>query len=95
MTGGTLDGRRVLVVGAGTRPSPDGDDLVGNGRAIAVTAGRAGAIVACADVDEEAAAHTAALGEAEGATAVVLTARGTATVSATLPITVLGSGSAP
>jgi NAD(P)-dependent dehydrogenase (short-subunit alcohol dehydrogenase family) len=73
VTGGTLDGRRVLVVGAGTRPSPDGDDLVGNGRAIAVTAGRAGAIVACADVDEEAAAHTAALVEAEGATAVVLT----------------------
>jgi NAD(P)-dependent dehydrogenase (short-subunit alcohol dehydrogenase family) len=71
---GVLDGRRVLVVGAGTRPSDDPDAPVGNGRAIAVTAGRAGAVVACADVDADAAAFTAALVEAEGARAHVLVA---------------------
>ena len=67
-----LDGRKVLVVGAGTRPSDDPDAPVGNGRAIAVTAGRAGAVVTCADIDADAAAHTATLVEAEGATAHVL-----------------------
>ena len=71
---GTLEGRRVLVVGAGTRPSDDPDAPVGNGRAIAVTAGRAGATVGCADRDEEAARFTAALVEAEGTPAHVLPA---------------------
>lgn len=70
---GALAGRRVLVVGAGTRPSDDPDAPVGNGRAIAVTAGRAGATVACADLDPDAATVTAALVSAEGATAHVLT----------------------
>ena len=69
---GALDGRKVLVVGAGTRPSDDPDAPVGNGRAIAVVAGRAGATIACADLDVDAAAFTAALVEAEGATAHVL-----------------------
>jgi NAD(P)-dependent dehydrogenase (short-subunit alcohol dehydrogenase family) len=69
-----LSGRRVLVVGAGTRPSDDPDAPVGNGRAIAVAAGRAGAIVACADLDTAAATATAELVAAEGATAYVLTA---------------------
>jgi NAD(P)-dependent dehydrogenase (short-subunit alcohol dehydrogenase family) len=67
-----LEGRKVLVVGAGTQASDDPDAPVGNGRAIAVTAGRAGAVVACADIDEEAAGFTAALVEAEGARAHVL-----------------------
>lgn len=67
-----LEGRKVLVVGAGTRPSDDPDAPVGNGRAISVVAGRAGATVACADVDVDAAAFTAALVEAEGAVAHVL-----------------------
>lgn len=71
---GSLDGRKVLVVGAGTRASDDPDAPVGNGRAIAVTAGRAGAIVCCADVDRDAAGFTAALVEAEGARAHVLEA---------------------
>ena len=31
---GRLTGRRVLVVGAGTRPSPEPDPPLGNGRAI-------------------------------------------------------------
>jgi NAD(P)-dependent dehydrogenase (short-subunit alcohol dehydrogenase family) len=67
-----LAGRKVLVVGAGTRPSDDPDAPTGNGRAISVVAGRAGATVACADLDVDAAAVTAALVEAEGATAHVL-----------------------
>jgi NAD(P)-dependent dehydrogenase (short-subunit alcohol dehydrogenase family) len=67
-----LSGRRILVVGAGTRPSRDPDAPVGNGRAIAVAAAREGALVACADVDEASAAATAELVEAEGAKAVVL-----------------------
>ncbi len=45
---------------------------MGNGRAIAVVAGRAGATVACADIDVEAARVTARLVEAEGAVAHVL-----------------------
>ncbi|MEO6318904.1 MAG: SDR family oxidoreductase [Acidimicrobiales bacterium] len=69
---GVLDGRKVLVVGAGTRASDDPDAPVGNGRAIAVVAGRAGATVTCADLDADAAAFTAALVEAEGAAAHVL-----------------------
>jgi NAD(P)-dependent dehydrogenase (short-subunit alcohol dehydrogenase family) len=63
----------VLVVGAGTRASADLDAPVGNGRAIAVVAGRAGATVTCADIDAEAAEVTARLVEAEGAVAHVLT----------------------
>ena len=35
---GRLTGRRVLVVGAGTRPSPEPDPPMGNGRAISVLA---------------------------------------------------------
>ena len=69
-----LAGRKVLVVGAGTQPSDDPDAPVGNGRAIAVLAGRAGATVACADRDTDAADATAALVRAEGATAEVITA---------------------
>jgi NAD(P)-dependent dehydrogenase (short-subunit alcohol dehydrogenase family) len=56
-----LTGRRVLVVGAGTRPSDDPDAPPGNGRAISVAAARAGARVAVADRDEAAARHTAGL----------------------------------
>lgn len=71
---GELSGRRVLVVGAGTRVTDDPDAPVGNGRAISVLAGRQGAAVACADIDGDAAAATADLVEAEGATAHVLSA---------------------
>ena len=70
----SLAGRKVLVVGAGTQASADPEAPMGNGRAIAVVAGRAGATVACADRDEDAARFTAALVDAEGATAHVLTA---------------------
>jgi NAD(P)-dependent dehydrogenase (short-subunit alcohol dehydrogenase family) len=71
---GRLEGRRVLVVGAGTRPSPDPDAPIGNGRAISVLAAREGAVVACADVDGDAAAETARLVDAEGGRAEVIVA---------------------
>jgi NAD(P)-dependent dehydrogenase (short-subunit alcohol dehydrogenase family) len=67
---GRLDGRKVLVVGAGTRPIDDPDAPVGNGRAIAILAAREGAAVACADVDADAAAETARLIRHEGGTAI-------------------------
>jgi NAD(P)-dependent dehydrogenase (short-subunit alcohol dehydrogenase family) len=64
----------VLVVGAGTRRTDDPDAPIGNGRAISVLAAREGATVVCADLDRDAAEETAALVEAEGSKAVVLTA---------------------
>jgi NAD(P)-dependent dehydrogenase (short-subunit alcohol dehydrogenase family) len=64
---GRLTGRRVLVVGAGTRPSQEPDPPPGNGRAISVLAAREGAAVACADRNAAAAEATAALVRAEHA----------------------------
>jgi len=64
-----LDGRRLLVVGGGTRPSPEPDAPPGNGRAIAVAAAREGAAVAVADKDLDAAQQTVDLVRAEGARA--------------------------
>ncbi|HZT68001.1 MAG TPA: SDR family NAD(P)-dependent oxidoreductase [Acidimicrobiales bacterium] len=65
--GRRLEGRRVLVVGGGTRPTDDPDAPVGNGRAICVLAARQGASVAVSDLQESAAAETARLvGEAGG-----------------------------
>src|SRR3954454_19944082 len=69
---GRLEGRRILVVGAGTRPSPEPDAPLGNGRAISVLAAREGAAVACADVDRAAAEETARLVELEGGKAHVI-----------------------
>ena len=71
---GRLTGRRVLVVGAGTRPSPEPDPPAGNGRAISILAAREGAAVACADRNADAAEETARLVRAEGAIADVLVA---------------------
>ncbi len=71
---GRLAGRRVLVVGAGTRSSPEPDPPIGNGRAISVLAAREGAAVACADRDAEAADATAALVRNEGQKAAVVLA---------------------
>jgi NAD(P)-dependent dehydrogenase (short-subunit alcohol dehydrogenase family) len=64
----------VLVVGAGTRPSPEPDPPAGNGRAISILAAREGAAVACADRNADAAEETARLVRAEGAIADVLVA---------------------
>jgi NAD(P)-dependent dehydrogenase (short-subunit alcohol dehydrogenase family) len=69
---GRLNGRRVLVVGAGTRATADPDAPIGNGRAIATLAAREGAMVACADRDEAAALATAELVVAGGGSAEVL-----------------------
>ncbi len=70
----SLEGHRVLVVGAGTRPSDDPDPPAGNGRAAAVLAARAGATLALADRDPEAVAETARLVAAEGSDPTVVLA---------------------
>lgn len=74
MSGLRLEGRRILVVGAGTQRSDDPDAPVGNGRAIAVTAAREGAAVVCADRDRAAAEETAGWVEREGGRAAVVVA---------------------
>jgi len=58
---GRLSGRRVLVIGAGTRDSPDPDAPLGNGRAISLLAAEEGAHVICADISRVAAEASAAL----------------------------------
>jgi NAD(P)-dependent dehydrogenase (short-subunit alcohol dehydrogenase family) len=63
-----LAGRRVLVVGGGTRSTKEPDAPMGNGRAIAVTAARHGALVAVSDLHEAAAQLTADLITAEKGT---------------------------
>jgi NAD(P)-dependent dehydrogenase (short-subunit alcohol dehydrogenase family) len=72
VSGLRLEGRRILVVGAGTQHSDDPEAPVGNGRAIAVDAAREGAEVVCADRDRVAAEETAALIEADGGRASVV-----------------------
>lgn len=67
-----LAGRRVVVIGAGTRKSDGPEAPVGNGRAIAVLAAREGASVACVDRVAEAAQETARLVELEGGSAAVV-----------------------
>jgi len=64
-----LEGRRVLVVGAGTRRTKQPDPPTGNGRAISVFAARQGASLVCHDINSEAAEETADLCRAEGAQA--------------------------
>jgi NAD(P)-dependent dehydrogenase (short-subunit alcohol dehydrogenase family) len=64
----------VVVVGAGTIRIDDPDPPLGNGRAIAVLAGREGAAVVCVDIDTAAAEETASLVRAEGARAEVVVA---------------------
>jgi len=71
---GRLAGRRIVVVGAGTRASDDADAPIGNGRAIAVLSAREGADVACVDVDADAAERTKVLCEHEGAKAISVVA---------------------
>ncbi|RUP05014.1 MAG: SDR family oxidoreductase [Mycobacterium sp.] len=71
---GRLTGRRIAIVGAGTRPSQDADAPIGNGRAIAVLCAREGAEVACVDIDREAAQYTAELCLQEGGRALAVQA---------------------
>jgi NAD(P)-dependent dehydrogenase (short-subunit alcohol dehydrogenase family) len=76
VTGPRLNGRRILVVGAGTQSSADSDPdaPVGNGRAISVLAAREGASVICADRDPHAAGETAAWIEREHGQSSILSA---------------------
>jgi NAD(P)-dependent dehydrogenase (short-subunit alcohol dehydrogenase family) len=62
-----LEGRRVLVVGAGGPKDPA--ELAGNGQAIAIAAAGEGARVAVGDVDPDAAAHTVDFIAGRGGTA--------------------------
>jgi len=66
---GRLNGRRIIVVGAGQRKIVDHDPPIGNGRAMSVLFAREGAHVACIDVNQEAADATVAQIVAEGGTA--------------------------
>jgi len=62
-----LTGRKVVVVGAGQRPSPPDETVpIGNGRAIALLAAREGAAVACIDAVAAAADATVAMIDNEG-----------------------------
>lgn len=61
VSSGRLQGRRVLVVGGGTRRTDDPEAPPGNGRAVAVRAAQEGASVAVADLDHEAAEETVRL----------------------------------
>jgi hypothetical protein len=63
--GRVCPGRRLIVVGAGTRATDEPDPPVGNGRAIAVLAARESAAVACVDANGEAAEATVAWIERE------------------------------
>jgi NAD(P)-dependent dehydrogenase (short-subunit alcohol dehydrogenase family) len=69
-----LDGRRILVVGAGTRHTDDPDAPPGNGRAMALLAARQGAAVACLDMDADAGAATASMIWDEGGRATSIVA---------------------
>tara|TARA_R110001606_G_scaffold399306_1_gene584284 strand:- start:9159 stop:10004 length:846 start_codon:yes stop_codon:yes gene_type:complete len=50
---GRMEGRHLLVVGAGQRDTDDEEVAVGNGRAISLLAAREGARVACADINQQ------------------------------------------
>jgi NAD(P)-dependent dehydrogenase (short-subunit alcohol dehydrogenase family) len=69
-----MQGRHLLVVGAGQRASDSPDAPVGNGRAIAMLAAREGASVVCADVNEASARETVGYIEGEGGRATALAA---------------------
>ena len=66
---GRLQGRRILVIGAGQRVIPEDAPPVGNGRAISVLFAREGAQVVCADISAEAAQSTVDQVRQEGGTA--------------------------
>ncbi len=66
---GRLQGRRIVVVGAGQRKVIDEEPPIGNGRAMAVLFAREGAAVACMDANSDAAEATVDQIKAEGGTA--------------------------
>ncbi len=67
-----LAGRRLLVVGGGTRQTDDPDAPLGNGRAVAVVAAQEGASVAVTDIDLSSAQETIRLVEQIGGRGVAL-----------------------
>src|SRR3954465_15769216 len=69
-----LKGRRVLVVGGGSRGAGDPEAPPGNGQAISVLAAREGSAVAVVDVRPEAAEETVRLVEENGGTAATVIA---------------------
>jgi NAD(P)-dependent dehydrogenase (short-subunit alcohol dehydrogenase family) len=69
-----LEGRRILVVGAGQEDHGLEDPPIGNGRAMSVLFGREGASVAVADLNVGSAEATAELVRAEGGGAEVIVA---------------------
>jgi NAD(P)-dependent dehydrogenase (short-subunit alcohol dehydrogenase family) len=71
---GRLQGKQILVVGAGSQPCSDPDAPIGNGRAISLLCAREGASVACADKDEFSARQTCEQIVQAGATASVIVA---------------------
>ncbi|HSD24611.1 MAG TPA: SDR family oxidoreductase [Solirubrobacterales bacterium] len=71
---GRLDGRRILIVGAGQEEHGIEDAPIGNGRAMSVLFGREGASVALLDLNGPSAEETAELVRAEGADALVIAA---------------------
>jgi NAD(P)-dependent dehydrogenase (short-subunit alcohol dehydrogenase family) len=71
---GRLEGRRILVVGAGQQDHGLEDPPIGNGRAMSALFAREGASVAVADLDEAAAEATAELVRAEDAAVEVIAA---------------------
>jgi NAD(P)-dependent dehydrogenase (short-subunit alcohol dehydrogenase family) len=73
-TAGRLQGRRVLVVGAGQRRTVDTTPPLGNGRAIALLCAREGAAVACADLDLASARETVERIAGEGGSALAFAA---------------------
>ena len=71
---GRLEGRRILVVGAGQEDHGLEDPPIGNGRAMSVLFAREGASVALADLNEGSAEATAELVRAEGKDPLVIEA---------------------
>jgi NAD(P)-dependent dehydrogenase (short-subunit alcohol dehydrogenase family) len=71
---GRLDGRRILVVGAGQNDYGETDPPIGNGRAMAVLFAREGARVAVADRDRASAEATTARIIGDGGLAVTVIA---------------------
>jgi NAD(P)-dependent dehydrogenase (short-subunit alcohol dehydrogenase family) len=69
---GRLEGRRILIVGAGQEDHGVQDPPIGNGRAMSVLFGREGANLALADLNPDTAEATAELVRAENASAMVI-----------------------
>lgn len=69
---GRLQGRRILIVGAGQEDHGVEDPPIGNGRAISILFGREGASVGLLDLNESSAEETAGLVRAESAEAAVI-----------------------